>query len=266
MSLFNDLKKLVDKEKQKIAEKEKNDKELQERKAKLAEAQKEAEFVNNEFKKFRKNYLYGKVDEDDKNFTNVGNITFVNCLKKAYCQDLTEKDKKNGLCAHDEKFYPYLAWKQLETQPTKGTCLLGTEENDVNTFEKGNFEVFLTPIEQERGKITDNLNLRESKAKIKLIKRLQKSLDASLRNVLHSKNTKEIIENQNIKDNYLKLSNLDKSLLTMTQKIRQNNSNFIINDRVSNILTISFGVIAFIVAVSLIYFSIKYTRSNYNVS
>ena len=87
-----------------------------------------------------------------------------------------------------------------------------------------------------------------------------------MRNVLHSKNTKEIIENQNIKDNYLKLSNLDKSLLTMTQKIRQNNSNFIINDRVSNILTISFGVIAFIVAVSLIYFSIKYTRSNYNVS
>ena len=264
MSLLEDLKKLLNKEKTKIVIKENQDEVL--KKKQEEEMNKKKKEIQDDaiYKKFRENYEYGKIRSNiqDSNFKNAGMLTFSDCLQKAYCKNLTDKDRENGICSNDENFYPYMTWKQLETQ-NKGLCWLGNKENDIKTFiNDGDMSVYITPIE---GEGTINLDKRENQGKIEFIKRLQQDLDMSTRNLLHAKNKYDERKDETIKDNYMMLSGLDNTIATLSQKIRQNNGKFLINEKATYILDIGMKVAAVILTIFLIYFSIKYARNAYNM-
>ncbi len=262
MSLLQNLQKLVSKENIKKEQEDSKNTMLQKRKQEIAAKKIKEDKDNAIYKKFRNVYKYGKIDStsSDANFKNAGNLTFGDCLKKAYCQNISDKDRENGICSNDEKFYPYMGWKQLETQD-KGLCWLGNEQNDIINFDKGDMSIYVTPIEGD-----GNLDGRENQGKINLIKRLQKDLDQTTRNLLHEKNKYNDNKNENIKDNYMKLSNLDKTIMTISQKIRDNNSRYIVNEKAADILDISVKVTIVLLAIFLIYFSISYAKMFYNNS
>lgn len=271
MGILDDLSNLVENEKKRREEELKKNIEEQKKQAIIKKKQKESELENKKFDEFMKNFEYGKIKDTNKNFTNIGKLSFKECLQKAYCKDLSQNDKLNySVCSNSTDFYPYLAWRRLETQPTKGTCLIGTKENDNSTFKyigEDALPVYITPVKPQEGiNIADNLDKRENEGKINIIKRLQSDLGACMKNLLYEKNRNEINKDNNIKNNYTKLSNLDKTILTLTQKIKQNNSRYLLNNDVSYILIIIVGIIAFILASTLIYYSIKYTRNIYNIN
>lgn len=261
MSFLGELSKLVSTEKQKQVEQTKKDVVSNKLKTRqLAERKKDAEDAKI-FDKFMKDNEYGRIGDNNTEFKDIGKMTFKNCLQKAYCRNLANNDT---ICANNEKFYPYLAWKRLETQQTKGSCLLGTIDNDdreLNYSGKDYIPVFVTPIEDEDNIITFNLNNRENKAKNNIIGRLRGELVTTNKKLLYNKNELDINKDKEIKDNYTSLNTLDTSILDTTQRIRYNNSKYIMNDKVSNIMMVLIIAIIVIFVFVLSYYSVKYMRN-----
>jgi hypothetical protein len=176
-------------------------------------------------------------------------------MKRAQCIDLDSKFK--NICAKNDYFFPYMLWKNNNND--MGMCWIGTEENDYRQFlDDGNnvANVYLTP---QIGKI-EELDELENKSKIDLIKRLQKKLEESMKKIL-----KESIENNfsrdyKINENDEKIDKLDKDVMTITQKIKQNNNKYDINKNVSNLLDISVKIIVIFLIIIIIYFAISKTN------
>lgn len=256
MSFLDELSKLVSAEKTKQIE-NKNQKMINDKIKAQENINKKKEEDNAKiFADFRKKYEYGRIDMDNKNFQDVGKISFTQCLQKAYCENVEEGD---NICGNDEKFYPYLAWKELETQPTKGSCLLGSQENDTLALNYSGIDyipVFVTPSKTE-GDITADLDIRENKAKNDIISRMKNNIEDVNKQLLYEKNRLELEREAQINNNYTSLKNLDKNILTTTQRIKQNYNSYIINNNLHNILIIS-AISIFVIFILLIsYYVIK---------
>lgn len=272
MSFLDKIENVIKEEKYKLHEEQIKKVEENKKRQEQIKRENELKMENKIFSEFQKQYKYGDITINEKNFKLAGkNLSFGDCLKKAYCENINESDKeKYNICKNDESFYPYLAWKSLSSKTYKGTCYLGNDENDKYDFSKNiitdGIPVYITPIQNEKKqKITDKLNIREGYAVINIVRRLQNDLGVAMRNILHEKNKQESRKDDVIKDNYNHLGDLDKSILTISQKIRQNNSKYILGNKVSMILIGVVGIIIFIIFIYLIYNGIKYARSGTNI-
>jgi len=259
MNLFNKISGLVDQEKKRRDEIEKKKLEKERQNKLLFAKQKQAEENNKKYNNFLNTFKYGTIQENDKHFKNIGAISFEDCLQKAYCINLSDKDK--DICI-TEDYYPYIGWNSKTAN--KGYCLLGNEYNDIRNFNYNGDDaasVYITPVRNNKGHISDNLSKRENAGKINLINRIKDNLETTTRKLLHEKDKANFKSDENIKDNYQELSGLNNKILTMTQEIRQNTGKYILNERVSNILQISAMVITLILFIMLTYYTVKYANN-----
>jgi len=256
MSFLDEISKLITSEKKKREEDEQKELAQNEEKRKKAMLVHKEESDEKVFNTFRTKYKYGTTSRENKDFQDVGTVSFKQCLEKAYCQNISPEDK---ICANDEKFYPYMAWKKLETQNLKGYCLLGKENNDTHTF---NYEgddaipVYVTPL-KTKGDITQNLDVRADLAKNEIINRLHNDLETTNRNLLYEKNRLEQKRENELKENSSSLNKLDKNILTTTKKIRENYNRFLMNDNLSNILLVSMIAIIIVLVFVVSYYKIR---------
>jgi len=162
MALFDELSKIVENEKQKKLEAEKNNVELQKKKQIELQQLKIKQEMAKKYSDFRQNFEYGKMNPNNNNMIHVGDkLTFEQCLNKAYCKDITNVEKDKGICANDDNFYPYLAWKD---ENNFGKCYIGSMKNDSTQFNyNGNdaIPVYITPVMNDN----QSLEMRESIAK-----------------------------------------------------------------------------------------------------
>ncbi len=267
MDLFNKISDLVDQEKKRRAEIEKIKLEKERQNKLLFAKQKQAEENNKKYNSFLNTFKYGTIQQNDGHFKNAGVLSFEDCLQKAYCNDISEKDIVKGICTDKDhrEYYPYIGW--TSNTADKGYCLLGNEENDIRTLNYNGEDaasVYVTPIKNQEEHISDNLSKRENAGKIKLINRIKDDLETTTRKLLHEKDKANLKSDENIEDNYQALSGLDNRILTMTQEIRQNTGKYILSDRVSSILQTTVIVITLILFIMLTYYTVKYANNMRN--
>ena len=118
----------------------------------------------------------------------------------------------------------------------------------------------MTPykVNGQNGIDAESLIEGENIARNNLIKRLKNNLQNTNLKLLNEKNKNNKLNENEIKDNYTYLSNLDKTILTLTQKIRQNDYSYILNNKVYKILFYITLVFILIILLSTVYFSIKF--------
>ena len=226
MSMINELQQVINKEKKRQQDQLNADVEKKKQNDLAVAKQAALQADNNIFQEYigDTTNIVGHINENSKTFKEVPNgLSFGDCLTEAY----------------SGTFKPYMAWKKLDTMPDKGMCLLGDYDNDDVDNNSGDIPVYLTPAKQEAiagGSLTTNFDERVNMAKMDLMKRLKQNLHETNLNLLHEKNKNNAMNDGKIKDNYVYLSNLDKTIFTLTQKIRQNNYTFSLNNKVSKIL------------------------------
>lgn len=256
MSFLDKISNLITSEKEKREKIQEKELALDEAKKKKAILMQKNEADEKIFNTFRTKYKYGTISKENTDFQDVGTVSFKECLEKAYCQNISDEDK---ICANDIKFYPYMAWKKLETQNLKGYCLLGKDNNDTQTFNHQGDDaipVYVTPLET-KGDITQNLDVRVDLAKNEIINRLHGDLEATNRKLLYEKNKLELKRENELNENSSSLNKLDTNILTTTQKIRANYNRFSMNDNLSNVLLVSMIAIIIVLVFVISYYKIR---------
>jgi hypothetical protein len=263
MDIFNKISDLVDQEKKKRSEIEKQNIEKQRQNKVLFAKQQQFENDTKIYNDFLNTFKYGSINQTDKQFENLGKLSFEDCLQKAYC---IGNDQPKGVCDSDNPFYPYIAWTSETAE--KGDCLLGDQTNDLRSFDYNGTDgasVYITPIKpRDKERLVDNLAQRQNVGKINLVGRIKSELEATTRNLLHEKSKSDIKNDETIEDKYIELNGLDSKILTITQEIRQNTGKYLLNQRVSGILKYAMIIILTIMSMMLIYYSVKYTRNMSN--